>query len=254
MSALVQRLLRQQGVLHIANSGLDDERLVSFAHELGVPDEVYPSGYRAPDTRYVRLQSNVQGLGVNDAGVYWHSDGPWRQGPCAVTLLLCVEAPLAGGETLFTDMRAARDRLTSGVRQQVDWLDGWFPCRAIYNERGGNDAATLSTLRDHTQPLVREHAFTGARALNLNEEWLRGVVGLSWEDAVHLLDHLYAVATSPTAIYRHYWSPGDLLIWDNASVMHKGLPTAAGRKITKRVMVAPSGISSVTEATAQAIG
>jgi alpha-ketoglutarate-dependent taurine dioxygenase len=36
-----------------------------------------------------------------------------------------------------------------------------------------------------------------------------------------LLDELQAQATAPDRVYRHEWTVGDLVIWDNTGVLHR---------------------------------
>jgi len=40
------------------------------------------------------------------------------------------------------------------------------------------------------------------------------------EESRPLLDLLLDRATAPDLVYRHRWLPGDLVMWDNRSVMH----------------------------------
>jgi taurine dioxygenase len=41
------------------------------------------------------------------------------------------------------------------------------------------------------------------------------------EEALTLLADLLAHATQPQYQYRHQWQPGDLVMWDNRSLLHK---------------------------------
>lgn len=74
------------------------------------------------------------------------------------TLLLCVEAPAAGGETLFVDMRAVLDDLPPELRQLIEGRRGWYPCRKIYQRElqvlDLEDPEKLDQLRDLSHPLV----------------------------------------------------------------------------------------------------
>jgi taurine dioxygenase len=38
--------------------------------------------------------------------------------------------------------------------------------------------------------------------------------------ATAILDFLYQHSVQPQFLYRHRWNEGDLLIWDNRSLMH----------------------------------
>ena len=50
---------------------------------------------------------------------------------------------------------------------------------------------------------------------------MEGIEGMAANEAFALIDELYAHATQPRYEYRHKWRPGDLVIWDNRSVMHQ---------------------------------
>ena len=71
------------------------------------------------------------------------------------------------------------------------------------------------------QPLVIRHPENGRSALYLNTGRMEGVEGMPPDDAFRLVDELYAHATQSKYEYRHQWRAGDMVIWDNRSVMHQ---------------------------------
>jgi taurine dioxygenase len=243
--------LTQHAVVVLARVEMDEEVLVAIARLFGEPEAVNPVEHRSRHNPFVRIQSNVDGLGLNQAGEYWHSDGPWSETPSAATVLLCAEAPSQGGETLFVDMRAAYDALPSDLRDWVADRRGSFPCREIYAREleaaGLRDPEKLQQLRDLEHPLVRVHPRSGRRALYLNEQWLHSIRGLSPKESEAKLKVLYEFSTSGMFTYTHRWSVGDLLVWDNVSVMHKARPTpSAARKVMLRVTIAGSAPEAAT--------
>lgn len=239
----VRRELDTHGVLVLRGLELDNARYRDFAGAFGTREAVFPAAHRDPGWPEIRLQSNVAGEGVAAGGEYWHADGPLTEVPTALTFLWCERAPAAGGETLFADMRRALDRLAPADRERAGSARGRYPCREIAL-REMRDAgvpqdeqdAKLAELRDLTHPVVRRHPRTGRAALYLNQQWMTGVLG---EDDGALLDRLYAAATHPENVYRHAWRPQDLLLWDNAAVMHRALPPTPGsHKTTRRITIA----------------
>ncbi|MGP3953435.1 TauD/TfdA dioxygenase family protein [Streptomyces sp. 7N604] len=247
----IRDLLWEFGVLHFAGFPADSDVFVDFARWFGRPESVFPAEHRAPGYEHIRLQSNIRGYGVNAGGQYWHADGSFAEVPTAVTLLLCEEAPDHGGVTLFADMRAAYESLPEPLRTTVLGMAGHYPCRAIAARdmraavamktvtlSEADRKARLEGLRDFTRPLVGSHPVTDRRALYLNQHWLRGIEGRTDAESAELLDLLYGVATAPANLYRHTWRTGDVLVWDNASVMHRALPAQAGqRKVTRRITI-----------------
>lgn len=238
----LKALVHRHGLLLIRGLSLDDRGLEEVARSFGTPNTALPAAFQSPSSCYVRIQSNVPGLGDQAAGGYWHTDGAWSDPPTAITLLFCDEAPRAGGETVFVDMRAVHDTLPPTLQHRIAGLRCHYPCREVYAEdleaQGLTDPAKLAELRTLQHPLVRVHPTERRRALYLHERLLRSVVGLDADSSHALLRQLWAASTSGRHQYRHRWSAHDLLIWDNYSVMHKALPAGPGeRKITRRVTI-----------------
>ena len=49
-----------------------------------------------------------------------------------------------------------------------------------------------------------------------------------------------AFATQPQFVYRHHWSAGDAIMWDNRCTMHRAsvFDPALGRRLCYRTMIA----------------
>lgn len=235
-------LLHRHGLLLIKGAALDDGALVEVARTFGPPNIALPAPFQSPYSPFVRVQSNVPGVGDQSAGFYWHVDGAWSDPPTAVTILFCEKAPSAGGETLFVDMRAVYDGLPPRLKYRIAGLRCRYPCREVYaadlKAAGLSDPDKLAELVDLQHPLVRTHPTADRRALYLHERLLQGVIGLDAQNSDALLSELWAATTNGRYQYQHTWSDHDLLIWDNYSVIHKALSCRPGaRKITRRVTV-----------------
>ena len=70
-------------------------------------------------------------------------------------------------------------------------------------------------------PLVRIHPDNGRKFLYLNPVRMEAIVGLPDDAAQALIGELMAHATQKKFEYRHKWIMGDMVIWDNRSVMHQ---------------------------------
>ena len=71
-------------------------------------------------------------------------------------------------------------------------------------------------------PVVRTHPETGRKSLLVNQR-IRRFIGMSDEESQSLLTMLNAHATSPEFVYRHRWSAGDVVMWDNRCSCHVAL-------------------------------
>ena len=50
------------------------------------------------------------------------------------------------------------------------------------------------------------------------------VVGMDRRESDALLSELMDWATQPRFVYRHEWTDGDMLVWDNTGVLHRAEP------------------------------
>lgn len=241
--AELRRLLLEAGLLLLVDQEVERGVIEDFASRLGDVEVVHPAEHRLPGSERLRLQSSIPGQGVGGGGMYWHADGSWMAAPAQATLLACVEAPTAGGGTAFVDARALYRGLDENRRRQVDAAVGFYPNQRILRGElealGIEDPQMLAAAVDATHPLVRHHAETGDPALILNEQWLRQVVGMSAAGSGALLADLSKAIEECDACYEHAWTAGDVLLWDNRSVLHRAQPLDLGkRKVTWRATIA----------------
>ena len=237
--------MHHAGVLLIENERTDAESFLSLARHFGILEVVHPPEHRLPGHDQIRLQSNIPGYGVAGGGTYWHADSPWYEPPSLATVLMCQEAPLVGGETLFVDMKALFADLPSDLREKINGRYGIFPCRKILQAELSamdlSDPVLMEAVSDIRRSLVRKHPATGEQFLYLNEKWLTGIEGMSEHDSSAILQYLYSEVDSSRFRYTHKWRSGQILVWDNNRVLHKAYQPKVGcRKITWRAIVKSS--------------
>ena len=133
------------------------------------------------------------------------------------------EVPGEGGMTQYVSQRAAYNRLTEKTQVDID------PLIAIHDyvfsrSKVGDDAVTPShanSLPPVRQKLVRKNSATGERNFYVGSH-AREIEGWGFAESRDLLDDLLARTTEREHIYEHIWSPGDLVIWDNRCLLHRG--------------------------------
>ena len=69
-------------------------------------------------------------------------------------------------------------------------------------------------------PLVRTHPVTGRKALYVGHRENASIEGWTKQESDRLMEFLYAESVTPDNFYRHQWSEGDLVMWDNRCTMH----------------------------------
>ena len=153
----------------------------------------------------------------------WHSDSSFREVPTYVSIMCAYEVPAEGGRTEFVSCRAAYDRLPDDMKETID------PLIAVHDyvfsrSKVGPDAVTPShaaSLPPVQQKLVRSNPRTGKKNYFTGSH-AKEIVGWSFEDSRALIDDLNDRATREENVYAHAWQPGDLVIWDNRCLLHRG--------------------------------
>jgi alpha-ketoglutarate-dependent taurine dioxygenase len=135
--------------------------------------------------------------------------------------------PSAGGETEWTDMRAAYDALDEATRRRIAGLSAHH---SLYHSQAriGHVVQTGAGYGFHTKgaplrPLVKVHSVTGRPALFIGRH-AYGIPGLDEAESEKLLSELLDFACRPPRTYAHRWQPGDVVIWDNRCVLHRARP------------------------------
>lgn len=183
---------------------------------------------------------NGQSIGLGDAGKFWHSDLSYKELPSLGSMLYAQELPSEGGDTLFADMHKAWDTLPQALRTAVEGRSAAHSYTARYSETRfeGNWRPTLTPeqlaeVTEVVHPIVRTHPENARKALFVSEGFTTRIVGLPEDESRQLLAQLYAHSVQPEHIYRHAWQPGDLVFWDNRSLIHlaAGCPSHLRRKL-----------------------
>ncbi len=166
-------------------------------------------------------------IGLGDAGVFWHSDLSYKERPSLGSLLHAQELPADGGDTLFANQHLAYDTLPVALRSAVEgrlaehsYLKQYAELQRRSSWRPKLSEQQIAQVAPVTHPIVRTHPETGKKALFVSEHFTTRVVGLPDDESDELLGALYEHSTQPRFVYRHRWRPGDLVFWDNRSVMH----------------------------------
>jgi taurine dioxygenase len=167
---------------------------------------------------------------ASNFGAGWHSDWSFLETPPAATLLRAQTIPPVGGDTLFVDASRAWDALSDAMKAVLAPLRAVHSARQSYGTKGvfarDTEARTMKIIVSEeadgslTHPLVRTHPVTGRKALYISPVYTVGIEGFTPEESKALLGFLFAHLTQEEFIYRHRWTVGDLLMWDNRCTMH----------------------------------
>jgi alkyl sulfatase len=225
-SAIRDALLRWK-VVFFRDQNLDHEGHVRFARRFGRPtpahivfggDAIYPEIYPVAKHRAANAGKNP----VRRSWTGWHTDITAAVNPPAASILRGVTVPPYGGDTYWTNLAVAYDRLSGTLQGFLDGL------RAIhhFNMPSGDKAAEDYTRRVGDKDLVAEHPLvtvhpeTGERVLYVSPDFVKSIVGLAPRESQALLEMLWEHAVQTEFTVRFKWEPGSVAFWDNRATAH----------------------------------
>ncbi len=220
------------------------QQQIDFSRRFGVLQIHVLKQFLLANHPEILIVSNIiedgQPIGLGDAGKFWHSDLSYKELPSLGSMLYAQELPSEGGDTLFADMHRAWDTLPAHLRQAVEGRSAVHSYTARY--RDGHNAVNwrptltpeqLAQVIEVVHPVVRTHPETGRKALFVNENFTTHIVGLPEDESRQILNEINAHSVGNNSVYRHRWQDGDMVFWDNRSLMHlaAGCPPELRRRL-----------------------
>lgn len=229
--AEIEQAFYRGQVLVLRGQRLQPKQFLDFARRIGRPEPHVIDQFHHPEHAEILILSNIkkdgQPVGLADAGTYWHTDYSYLAEPAKATMLYSIQVPEVGGDTLFANMRAAYDDLSAAMKHRIDGMItlNIYGNRDDLDERSRTAASTLN--KDQwakmdvvRHPLVRPHPATGQKALYAVSGTSIGIVGFPQDEAIALLNELKMHATQPKYQLRLKYGVGDVVMWDNPSLLH----------------------------------
>src|SRR6476619_5529113 len=233
----IEDVWRERLVVVFHGQKLSDPQLIAFSRNFGELDPPGPNPYGKPFLAAhpeLNVISNVKEDGkpignLGDGEAVWHADMTYVDVPPKAAMLHALEVPppQAGGNTYFANMFAAYETLPADLKKAVG---GKFAVHDASTNSAGMLRKGYKEVTDVRQtvgaphPLVRTEPKTGRKALFLGRRPNAYVVGLEVPESEALLDALWAHATQPRFAMCHEWKVGDVLMWNNLSVLHRRDP------------------------------
>jgi len=252
----VVALFEEHSVLLFRGQTLSDEAQIGFSRRFGPLEITIRSiASQAATPIHVANLSNVDAEGrliptgdkrnlYNAGNQMWHTDSSFKKVPAHASLLSAREVPPEGGETQFASMRVAYARLPEDTRA---FLEDKVAVHSFVYSRGLVDDALMPP--DHAaqvppvrQAMVRANPVHGRKAFYVGSHACE-IEGLPTAEARALLRELREAATRPDLVYTHRWRVGDLVMWDNRCMLHRGRPwdESRHRRVMHRTTVAGVG-------------
>lgn len=235
--AAVRAAFEEHSVLVFRDQDVTDEAQLAFTRRFG-PLEVTKAGSVGAGSNLVVLKTlDEEGKVVpedhrlaleNRANQLWHTDSSFKRVPALASVLSSRIVPPRGGETEYVSTRLAFERLDPALQRQLEnsfaWHEYAFSRAKIAPDLVG--PVERAALPPQCWRLVWQNPVNGRKALYMASHTF-AIEGMERVAAQELLAELTQAATVPDASYLHAWREGDVVMWDNRAIMHRGRPWPA---------------------------
>lgn len=162
---------------------------------------------------------NLQG------NMLWHTDSTFLPVPALVNILVGRVLTTSGGETELASTRTGWADMPAAMKDQFRDAIVWHRLSHSRSKISAELAALPMFNRwpDRPWKAVWPNPVTGDEALYIASHAF-AIEGMGLEEGQALLDAATEICTLPENVYTHQWQPGDVLIWDERAMLHRGRP------------------------------
>jgi len=229
--AALYRAWLDHALLIFPGQHLSREQQIAFARRFGAPEfEIAPISNVRADGSIRPDDGTDDAVKVLKGNMGWHCDSTYMPVQAKGAVFTAHVVPDEGGETGWTDMRAAYDALDSATQARIAPLSAYHSLRYSQGKLGHEHKVGsaysgygMTVEEPPLRPLVKAHPETGRRCLMVGRHAF-GIPGLEADESEHLLEDLADFACQPPRVYHHAWTPGDAVVWDNRCLMHRACP------------------------------
>jgi len=235
-------------VIFVRDQSLSKDDLVRFARRFGEPQP-------ASESSFGKLAGYPE-IDVLDYGggkvpyvtkELWHTDFTGRERPTMGSVLYAVEAPDAGGDTIWVSLIAAYNALSDRMKHYLAGMSAEHRTIKAFgddirsnlwtDDAGRKRLQELQRLPPAMHPVVRTHPVTGHKALFINEGYTTRLIGVERAESDAVLGYLFHHLRTPEFQCRWRWRRGDLAVWDNRCTSHYAVADYSERRVMHRITI-----------------
>lgn len=236
----VVQALGRYGVVCFPRQKLTARQQRDFAARFGELEINVASGpYQEPGIPEVMTLSNIvkdgKPIGLADAGQDWHTDMSYSKTIAFANVLYALEVPRRHGKTLgdteFSSMQAAYDGLPEDLRKKLEGMTVLHDFNKFWEmmrrEKGSQRPPLTEAQRKQkppvSHPIFLEHPITRRKVLYANPGYSMRINELPQRESDRILEFLFEHQLKHEYRYRHQWSEGDVLMWENFGTIHNAI-------------------------------
>ncbi|MEJ6650323.1 MAG: TauD/TfdA family dioxygenase [Burkholderiales bacterium] len=225
----IQDLFLEYQVLYFGQQNLSSAAHVRFGQRFGelqihvmnqYHESAHPELYRLSN---IGDDGKPNGIFPDQGTHAWHTDASWQEYTGQATIIYCEVPTFKGGDTHFSDMYGAYDRLSDDWRNKLKNKRAAHSLHFSRNRRHGHqpmshEQRNSTPTVDH--PICRTHPDTHKKSVFLGDH-AEHIIGLPSETGRAWIDELNQLIVHDDLTYKHKWKQGDFLVWDNRCLMHR---------------------------------
>ncbi len=239
----IETALYANGVLFFRSQHLSDKEQIDLAHRFGQP-EIYAISKIHGATEPI-ASTIVDGPDSPPTTDGWHTDVTWIECPPKIAILCGIEMPAHGGDTMWASSADVYESLSPALQRMLEGLVAEHTCWPGFcttaEEKSGVEGLG-ERIRDAYppvwHPVVRTHPVTGQRAIYDGSSTMAGVDKLTDAEWDPIRAVLRSMFDEPKRQVRWSWTEGDVAIWDERLVVHRGVSDHFPlRRVVRRITV-----------------
>lgn len=235
---LIQALGRY-GVLRFPHQRLGAREQKDFAARFGELEINVAGAYQEPGIPEVMILSNIvkdgKPIGMADAGQDWHTDMSYSRMIAFANVLYALEVPQRNGKPLgateFASMHAAYEGLPLQIKNRLEGMSVLHDFDKFWEmmrrEKGSKRPPLTEAQRKQkppvSHPIFLVHPITEKKVLYANPGYSVRINELPERESDEMLAFLFEHQLKPEYRYRHEWTKGDLLMWENFGTIHNAI-------------------------------
>ena len=231
LMAEIRALLLKHRVVFFRDQDITRAQHVAFARRFGELEDHPVVGSHPDYPGLVQIYKTPESPPERNENS-WHTDATWRERPPLGCVLRCVECPPVGGDTMWSNMVLAYEKLPEHIKTRIAGLRARHSIEASFGAAMPIDKrlALHAQFPDAEHPVVRVHPETGEKVLFVNAftthftNYHTPANVRYGQDAnpgaADLLRYLVSQAFVPEYQVRWRWRPNSVAIWDNRSTQH----------------------------------
>ena len=235
----IKNILDKYGVVFIKEQNLNSETYQNFAKSLGQLVE-YPRLKGLENYPFINvLERKPTDKSVVFGGSFLHQDTSYlNKDRPRYTMLMGVEVPKNQGNTIFSSGFNAYKKLPEQIKEKIKFAKGIFssagPISKTRRELELRSGIKSKEVMEAEHPIV--HEVNGQKSLYVSPGHLMKIKineNESEELKKYLIDHV----NKDEFIFSYEWKKGDIVVWDNLSIMHKASEIKNCTRIMHRITI-----------------